>query len=175
LPDRYTPELAAAILKVVSEGSTLRRVCRDEGIPESTVRTWARDDKQGFAAKSAQARAMQVDALADELIEVAYRDDLDPQDKRVRCDTIKWTLSKLAPKRYGDRLLVAGDAENPILHLHKQVSVSDLNDDQIDALMVFCDRMLLEHEPAGTGEDRRDSGNGGALTLLEPPQYRRTI
>lgn len=75
---RYTPELAATILKRVSEGATLRKVCRDEGIPESTVRTWARDDRNGFAAKYAQARAMQVDALADELLEVAYRDDLDP-------------------------------------------------------------------------------------------------
>ena len=148
MADRYTPELAALILRRVSEGSTLRKVCRDEGIPESTVRTWARDNRDGFAAKYAQARAVQVDALADELIEVAYRDDLDPQDKRVRCDTIKWTLSKLAPKRFGDRLLVAGDAENPIQHLHRQVSLADLSNHQIDALMVFCDRMILEHQPA---------------------------
>jgi hypothetical protein len=167
---RYTPELAASILKRVSEGATLRKVCRDEGIPESTVRTWARDNRHNFAAQYAQARAMQVDALADELLEVAYRDDLDANDKRVRCDTIKWTLSKLAPKRYGDRLLVAGDSENPIVYLHKQVSVADLNDDQMDALIAFCDRMVLEHEPAGTGADQHDGGNGGALPLLETPQ-----
>jgi terminase small subunit-like protein len=112
---------------------------------------------------------MQIDALADELIEVAYRDDLDPQDKRVRCDTIKWTLSKLAPKRYGDRLLVAGDAENPIQHLHRQVSLADLTDDQLDALIVFSER-VLDHQPASTKADQHESGNGGALALAERPR-----
>jgi len=54
---RYTPELMAAILHRVSNGETLRRVCRDVGLPESTFRTWVRD-RDGLAAKYHQARML---------------------------------------------------------------------------------------------------------------------
>ncbi len=55
------------------------------------------------------------------------RDDLEPHDKRVRCDNLKWLLSKLAPKKFGERLLVAGDAEAPLQMLHRQVSLHKLS------------------------------------------------
>ena len=111
---RYTPELAADILRCVSEGTPLRQVCRDKGLPESTARGWFRDDRDGLATRYEAARRMQVDAWADEIVLLANRDDLDANDKRVRIDTLKWLCSKLVPRRYGDRLLVAGDAENPL-------------------------------------------------------------
>jgi hypothetical protein len=89
---------------------------------------------------------MQIDALADELMTVAYRDDLDPSDKRVRCDTIRWLLSKLSPRKYGDRLLVAGDTENPLQLQHKQVDLSALSGDQLDAIESFCHRMIVAQQ-----------------------------
>jgi len=55
---------------------------------------------------------------------------------------------KLAPTRYGDRLLLVGDPENPIQHLHKSTSLSALSDDQPDALEAFANRMLIEQKPA---------------------------
>jgi hypothetical protein len=101
---RYTPELAAEICKRVSEGSPLRQVCRDDDIAvlESSVRQWVRDDRNGFAPQFAQARSMQIDCWADEILTVAYREDLDPADKRVITENLRWLLSKLAPTRYGD-------------------------------------------------------------------------
>ena len=140
--DRYAPEIAAEILKRVSEGEPLRQVCRDIGIPESTARQWSRDDRNGFAAQYQAARMMQVESWADEIIMTGNRDDLEPHDKRVRCDNLKWLMSKLAPKRYGERLLVAGDAENPIQHLHAQVSLSGLTDDQLAALDRFTQSLI---------------------------------
>ncbi len=95
----YTPTLAAEILRRISEGEPLRQVCRDAGMPpESSVREWARDDRDGFAARYQQARMMQVECWSDEIVVIANRDDLDAQDKRVRIDTLKWLLSKIAPK-----------------------------------------------------------------------------
>jgi hypothetical protein len=121
----------------------LRQVCRDQGMPpESSVRQWARDDRNGFAAQYQAARMMQVECWADEIVITGNRDDLEPHDKRVRCDNLKWLMSKLAPKRYGERLLVAGDAENPIQHLHAQVSLGNLTDDQIDALDQFTQSLI---------------------------------
>ena len=139
---RYTPELAADILRRVSEGEPLHQVSRDKGIPESTVRQWARDDRDGFAAKYEAARRMQVEAWADEIVLIANRDDLDANDKRVRIDTLKWLCSKLVPRRYGDRLLVAGDAENPVQLMHQQVSLADLSVEQLDALDKFTQSMI---------------------------------
>ena len=139
---RYTPELAADILRCVSEGTPLRQVCRERGVAESTVRTWFRDDRDGLAARYEAARRMRVDAWADEIVLLANRDDLDAHDKRVRTDTLKWLCSKLVPRRYGDRLLVAGDAEKPLQVMHREVSLKELTDDQLDALERFTATVL---------------------------------
>jgi len=85
---------------------------------------------------------MQVEAWADEIVLIANRDDLDAHDKRVRIDTLKWLCSKLVPRRYGDRLLVAGDAENPVQLMHQQVSLADLSVDQLDALDKFTQSLI---------------------------------
>jgi hypothetical protein len=87
---------------------------------------------------------MQIDCWADEILTVAYREDLDPADKRVITENLRWLLSKLAPTRYGERLLLAGDPANPIQLLHKQASVDVLSADALEALDVFCTSMLIE-------------------------------
>ena len=139
----------------MSEGDSLRQVCRDNGVSESTVRQWVRDNRDGFAMQYQTARALQVESWSDLIIELSNRDDLELQDKRIRVDTLKWLMSKLAPKQYGDRLLVAGDAGNPLEMLHKKVSVElqEMTSDQLDAVEEFCDRMAalqrvtIEHQP----------------------------
>jgi hypothetical protein len=140
---RYTPEIAAEILRRVSSGEPLRQVCRDKGMPpESSFRQWIRDDRDGLAAQYQQARAMQIECWSDEIVLIANDADLDPQDKRVRVDTLKWLLSTLAPKRWGDRLLVAGDAENPVQHLHAQISLANLSATQLAALEQFTTALI---------------------------------
>ena len=134
---RYTPEFAEEVCRRMAEGTSLREVCRDNGVPESSVRQWVRDDRGGFAARYQVARTLQVESWSDQIIEIGNRDDLDPQDKRVRCDNLKWLMSKLLPKRYGDRLLVAGDAESPLQVLHAQASLVGLTDAQLEALNKF--------------------------------------
>ena len=150
---RYSQGLADELCRRISEGTPLRQAVREiEGAPpEATVRGWVRDNREGFAAQYEAARRLQADAWADELVLLANREDLDPQDKRVRIDTLKWLCSKILPRRYGERLLMAGDPENPIQHLHRAVTptLADLPDDALDALQVFCNSVLLEHEPAG--------------------------
>jgi hypothetical protein len=140
---RFTPELWATVLDRVSNGESLRQVCKTEGFPpEATIRNWIRGDQE-LATQYAQARALQIESWADEVRDEAFRDDLEPNDRRVRVDALKWLLSKLKPDRYGlDRLLVLGDQANPVQHLHKTVSVADLTDAQLDALQTFCQRML---------------------------------
>jgi hypothetical protein len=51
-------------------------------------------------------------------------------------------MSKIAPKRYGDRLLVAGEAESPLRVMHQQVSLDALTPNQLDMLERFATRLL---------------------------------
>ena len=97
------------------------------------------------------ARTLQVESFGDQIIEIGNREDLDPQDKRVRCDNLKWLMSKLLPKRYGDKLLVAGDAENPLHVLHAQASLDNLSAVALEAL----DRFTLSIVEARQQEWRR--------------------
>ena len=146
----YTPALSDLICKRVSEGESLRAICRDHGMPsEGTVRGWAREDRDGFGSRYRLARELQLDHWADVIIDIADEGDRDPRDRQVRIETRKWIMSKLAPRRYGDRLLVAGEAENPLRVLHEQVSVERLSSDQLSALEAFAAAMAQkQREPA---------------------------
>lgn len=106
-PSIYTPEIAELICKRLSEGESLRAICKADDMPsEGTVRDWARANVHGFSSQYTRARDLGLDALADQVLEIADGDDGDPANKRIRFDARRWYLSKLAPKRYGDRLEV---------------------------------------------------------------------
>jgi hypothetical protein len=129
----YDRETAHAICVRLARGETLKGICRDEGFPpESTVRGWAQEDVDGFAARYAFARQLGLDAMADELLEIADDGSGDfiidangnriPNNEhinrsRLRIDTRKWYLSKLAPKRYGEKvdLNVGGQDGSPVV------------------------------------------------------------
>ena len=58
-------------------------------------------------------------------------------------------MSKLAPKRYGERLLHASDPDNPIQVLHQQVSLDHLTPEQLHALEHFVNAALANSGKAG--------------------------
>jgi len=107
----YSSELAAEILARLEAGESLRSICKDVHMPdESNVRRWARENVEGFAEPYARARDLGLDAMTDRLLEIAddarqTDDQTAVQRSRLMVDTRKWILSKLAPKRYGDRLV----------------------------------------------------------------------
>lgn len=120
-PSIYSDSIADEICRRLSEGEALIAICRDEHMPgESTVRGWVTDDHVGFAARYARARDLGLERMAEETVEIADDSGLDVvmtadgpradgevvQRAKLRVDTRKWLLSKLAPKRYGDRLQV---------------------------------------------------------------------
>jgi len=141
----YTREIADEICRRIAEGESLRSICRDAGSPsEGTVRGWAREDRDGFAAKYRIARELQLDYWADEIVDVADQGDRDPRDRQVRIDTRKWLMSKLGPRRYGDRLLVAGEAASPLRVLHEQVAVETLSPAQLEAIAALASAMLAK-------------------------------
>lgn len=120
-PSSYTPELAAEICERLAAGESLRAICRDAWMPSDfAVRNWAINDVEGFLSRYMRARDIGLDVMADELLDIANtpvegvrREESDDGVKEVREDMLghrrlqvdarKWYLSKLAPKRYGDR------------------------------------------------------------------------
>lgn len=121
-PSIFTLELAAQICQRIAEGESLREVCRDESMPStSTVMRWARDNEV-FREQYAKAREDLLEHWAEEIMEIAddgSNDWIQRNEKdnpgyasngehinrsRLRVDTRKWLLSKLAAKKYGDRV-----------------------------------------------------------------------
>jgi hypothetical protein len=130
-PTAYTEEVANWICSELAQGKTLLEICaEDSSLPDhSTIRAWAASNYQGFYGKYARARDIGLDAMAEQLFAIAddrsndYIERVSENGKivrvpdheriarsRIRIDARKWYLSKLAPKRYGDR--ISTDAMN---------------------------------------------------------------
>ena len=118
----FTQEVADTICNRLLEGESLTHICTDSTIPNKPcILKWLRDFPD-FATQYAHAREMQMELMATEIIEIA--DDGsndtytvgegDDEEERVntdhinrsrlRVDTRKWLMSKLAPKKYGEKV-----------------------------------------------------------------------
>lgn len=92
-------------------GEALASICRDEGMP--AVRTfleWA-DEKEEVAAAYSRALEARAEWFAGEhdRIRVTAVDRDTAAAARVQLSALEWRMSKMAPKRYGDRLDVNVD------------------------------------------------------------------
>lgn len=94
----------------------MRTICSAENMPAmSAVFRWISIHPE-FEEQYARAKAAMLEYYADELVEIADDESNDKsgelempnsvavQRSRLRVDTRKWILSKLAAKKYGDKL-----------------------------------------------------------------------
>lgn len=104
-PSIYTEELVDTICNRLMSGESLRGICTDDDMPDrTTVVRWL-GDKPDFAAKYARARESQSDLMDDLILEVANACTNETfQADRVKIGAYQWRASKLAPKKYGDRV-----------------------------------------------------------------------
>ena len=144
-PSSFTEETARIICERISEGESLRTICSDSDMPDkTTVLRWLGDDvREEFRIQYARARELQADFYADSIISIAddglndsYVDDegnkRTDQDviarSRLRVDARKWYASKLAPKKYGDKV------QTEISGALSVRSATELTDDQLAAI-----------------------------------------
>lgn len=151
-PTIYTQELASEICSRIAEGESLRSVAKDPKMPSvSTVCRWLLDtERKEFWEQYEKARNAQAELMFDELLDIAddgendyvLRENKDGSDwwqyngeavqrSRLRVDTRKWYLSKVLPKKYGDKLdLTSGGKElpTPIMSLNVSRNDSDTED-----------------------------------------------
>ncbi len=78
---------------------------------------WLQKDP-GFATNYAYAREIGGQVIADRLRKTAELPvgpkGHDVQQLRLRIDVDKWLLARWFPKRYGDRVALAGDEDSPV-------------------------------------------------------------
>jgi hypothetical protein len=130
-PTIYSDALATRICAELSDGISLRQICSVPSMPDrGTVIRWLANPDHGyFCIQYACAREAQADRLAEEMLEIADEDcstvradkhgsrDDDGEGNtevvfdavavarnRLRVDARKWLASKMAPKKYGDKL-----------------------------------------------------------------------
>lgn len=110
-PTIYTEELAKKILERISEGESVRSIARDPEMPTaSTIFDWA-IHKEGFSEQYDKARDIGMEVRAEEIEDIAGDDKLDVNRAKLIVDTKKWNMSKLKPKRFGDKLDVTSGGD----------------------------------------------------------------
>jgi hypothetical protein len=144
-PSKYTPELAQEICERLANGEPLRQICRDDHMPSwVAIYDWmVKDDAlgtkgSGLSLAIARAREVGQDAIAEQIwIDMQLEPErilsegggrIDSgyvQLIKARADIGLKLLAKWNPKRYGDRMELAGDKENP-LHINAQVETKSL-------------------------------------------------
>lgn len=145
-PSSFTQEKADGICALLSEGLSLREVCAQEGMPDkSTVMRWLQQNS-AFRDQYVRAKEIGVEALAEDILDIAddaTNDWMERRDKdgenagwqfngeaarrsQIRIDARKWLLSKLAPKKYGDKVeqTVQGPEGGPIRQISRIEIVS---------------------------------------------------
>lgn len=131
-PSLFTAELAGIICARIADGESVRKICASEDMPAmSSVFKWLTESKE-FSEQYAHAREAQADKYAEEIIEIAddgtndtYVDENGNERtnqevvarSRLRVDARKWYASKLAPKKYGDKIQqeVSGSDGGPLV------------------------------------------------------------
>lgn len=107
--------IADELIDRLCGGEGISEICRDDHMPDARTvyRKMAKDE--AFAARIARAREAQQEAEADAIVDMA--DDAGAEDWQVvklRIWARQWRAAKLAPKKFGDKVLHGNDPENPL-------------------------------------------------------------
>ncbi len=136
-PSKYDPDIAQQICEQLSDGIPLREICRQEGYPSyRAVYRWMVADEE-LSSLIARAREIGYDLLAEECLYIADNPKTGKRTtftsgaeegedsmtvveedmlghRKLQIETRLKLLAKWNPKKYGDKVQVGGDAENPL-------------------------------------------------------------
>ena len=130
-PTTYNHEIADEICERIVQGESLRSIVKDDHMPViSTVFRWMIHNDE-FSKQYMRAKEEQAEMLADEIVAISDEEHVTVKEhdggmtevvfdstavarNRLRIDARKWVASKLKPKKYGDKLELAGDPNSPL-------------------------------------------------------------
>ena len=152
----YSPELAEAICAEIITGRSLPDISRDPGMPHvRTIFRWLANQPE-FQRLYELACLSRTHALAEEIIAISDDDSADwieepakhgagvirradnaaVQRARLKVDSRKWLLSKLQPRKYGDRVSaeLTGANGGPIKREESFPEFKNLSDEDLFTL-----------------------------------------
>ncbi len=120
----------AIVADIADTGKSLRSVCESNEVKPSTFLLWVSNDS---ALAEQYARAMQVraDTHFSEIVEISDKQEIGTvetakewgteiktadmvEHRRLRIDARKWVIARMNPRKYGDKLELAGNTESPL-------------------------------------------------------------
>lgn len=137
-PRAITPAIADQIIDLISTGHSVLEISKRPGMPaRATIVRWCADNPAVYDL----AREARGDCHADEILSICDEplDYTAPQHvidaelamRRFRVETRKWAASRMAPRRWGDKLhvdqrvgnpdgspLAANAPPPPVMHVH---------------------------------------------------------
>jgi hypothetical protein len=137
-PSEYSEGIVTAICDRMTQGDSLLKICKDEGMPDRvTIYRWLEKHDE-FRNKYARAREAMMDYYADLIRDIAFDDSGDffiedgrtvadharVQRARLKVDALKWIASKLAPRQYGDKPELQAAATGNGIHRIERLIVS---------------------------------------------------
>lgn len=110
-PSIYTKELAEKILERLRDGESVNSIARDPDMPNrSTIFDWGLNHPE-FSAQYDKARDVGLEVRAEEIEEIAETYE-DLQRAKLVTDVKRWNMSKLKPKRFGDKNTLVTEDED---------------------------------------------------------------
>ena len=115
--------IARQVFEAMRDSTSAYEACKKVGIPQSTLGRWV-EENPSLSEDYARAREDMVERMAAELLNIAdspvgstesgATDSGAVAKQRLQVDARKWILSKIAPRKYGEKLELAGDPDRPI-------------------------------------------------------------
>ena len=128
-PSGFNQSIANDICNQVLDGQPIRFICSQVDMPSvATVMRWLHDYPE-FAKQYAQAKEMYAHCIFDEIQHIA--DNCDPtevQKAKLMIDARKYIASKLAPKKYGDKIEDEQDIEHREITINVKRVTKDIGD-----------------------------------------------
>ena len=122
-PTKYSGKIADKICAEIAIGRSLRSICEDDDMPDlTTVYEWLRV-QDGFSQQYAVATDERTETQQEMLIEmgdkaIEHAEEADPKAAnavvsayKLKADNLKWSMSKMKPKKYGDKLDLTSDGK----------------------------------------------------------------
>lgn len=140
----YDESRARKVCELIADGMSLRTACKQEGMPSvAAFLDWCAD-RPDLADRYARARQTMLDVLAEDILHISdtpvegvitktSEDGVEEtradmiHHRKLQVDARKWILSKLQPQKYGEKLALGGDKDQPLI-----VTVKKLSDTEKD-------------------------------------------
>lgn len=134
-PSIYTEALADRIVEAIFEGHGLRAISRMPGMPSAMIITRWRHSNPGFRSLYEEARKLQLDLMAEEILDIADNGQNDVPRDRLRTESRKWILSKLVRHVYGTTVQL-----EPQLQEVSDIDYSRLTEGELDTLIALLEK-----------------------------------